>query len=116
MSRQNYSGAFKSEVVIELLRGEKEIGALAKEHNINPNVLRNWRKEFLEKASRVFDESRREKELSKKEEQLEAEQERLYKTIGQLTIERDFLRQCGKKLIGEDFEERYRRKIGGTER
>ncbi len=108
MGRRNYSASFKSEVVLQLLQGEKELGALASEYGINPNMLRNWRKEFIENASRVFDESRRERELLKKEEQLEEQQTALFKTIGQLTLERDFLRQCGTKLIGEDFEERYR--------
>lgn len=112
MARTTYSAVFKSEIVLELLQGNKQLGELAAENNLNPNVIRNWRKEFLENASRVFDESRREKEMARKEQQLEGEQSELYKTIGQLTIERDFLRQCGTKLIGADFEERYRRQKG----
>ena len=108
MKRRNYSASFKTELVLELLQGEKELGALAAEHQISPNLLRNWRSDFLSNATRVFDESRREKELAKKEERLEAQQEELFKTIGQLTMERDYLRQCGTKLVGPDFEERYR--------
>ncbi len=33
---------------------------LAVENNIQPNLLRNWKKEFLEKAAVVFDDTREE--------------------------------------------------------
>ena len=108
MSRNNYSPEFKAKIVLELLGEEKELNALAAEHEINPNQLRNWKNEFMEKASRVFDESKHEKELQRKEKVLEAREAQMLKTIGQLTIERDFLQQCGEKLIGADFAERYR--------
>ena len=46
--RRNFSGKFKSDLVIELLKGEKDINTLAAENNIQPNLLRNWKKEFLD--------------------------------------------------------------------
>ena len=57
MSRQrrNFSAQFKSDLVIELLKGEKDLNTLAVENNIQPNLLRNWKKEFLDNASAVFD-------------------------------------------------------------
>ena len=53
MSRQrrNFSAKFKSDLVIELLKGEKDLNTLATEKNIQPNLLRNWKKEFLNNAS-----------------------------------------------------------------
>ena len=52
MSRQrrNFSAKFKSDLVIELLKGEKDINTLAVENDIQPNLLRNWKKEFLDLA------------------------------------------------------------------
>ena len=63
MSRQrrNFSAKFKSDLVIELLKGEKDLNTLAIENNIQPNMLRNWKKEFLDNASVVFDDTREEK-------------------------------------------------------
>ena len=48
MSRQrrNFSAKFKSDLVIELLKGEKDLNTLAVENNIQPNLLRNWKKNF----------------------------------------------------------------------
>ena len=48
--RRNFSAKFKSDLVIELLKGEKNINTLAVENNIQPNLLRNWKKEFLDDA------------------------------------------------------------------
>lgn len=56
-TRRNFSAKFKSELVIELLKGEKDLNTLATENNIQPNLLRNWKKEFLDKASVVFGDS-----------------------------------------------------------
>lgn len=56
-TRRNFSAKFKSDLVIELLKGEKDLNTLAVENNIQPNLLRNWKKEFLDKASLVFDDT-----------------------------------------------------------
>lgn len=37
---------------------EKGLNTIANENNIQPNLLRNWKKEFLDKASVVFDDIR----------------------------------------------------------
>ena len=46
--------------MIELLKGEKDLNTLATENNIQPNLLRNWKREFLNNASAVFDDKREE--------------------------------------------------------
>ena len=50
-TRHNFSAKFKSDLVLELLKGEKNLNTLASENSIQPNLLRNWKKEFLDKAS-----------------------------------------------------------------
>ena len=93
MNYQHYSPEFKAKVVLQVLQGEKEIGELAQEYSINPNLI-------LEKASMVFEDSRKEETKAKrKEERLEKEKQQMLRTIGQLTLERDFIqdafRRCG---------------------
>ena len=99
MGKATYSAKFKADRVLEVLLGEEQLGAIAAKHGISPNLLRNWKKEFLEKSSMVFDESRREKELADKERRMEAEREELLKTVGQLTIERDWLKKNQSKCL-----------------
>ncbi len=94
MARSNYTAEFKAKVVLEVLQGEQELGEIAAAHSINPNMVRNWKKEFLANASRAFDESHQAKEARRKEANLKKSQEQMLKTIGQLTLERDFLQDC----------------------
>jgi transposase-like protein len=95
MAHGQYTAQFKTEVVLEVLRGEKELGEIAAQHNLNPNMIRNWKREFLEKASSVFEDPRKEsREAKKKAEAQQKETARMLKTIGQLTLERDFLQDC----------------------
>ena len=100
MNHQHYSPEFKAKIVLQVLQGEKEIGELAQEYSINPNLIRKWKTEFLEKASMVFEDGRKEATKAKrKEERLEKEKQQMLRTIGQLTLERDFIqdafRRCG---------------------
>ena len=95
MGRTQYSPQFKAKLVLEVVREEKELGTIAYENGINPNMLRNWRREFLEKASTVFEGPKKEEKTARrKEENLKRESEQMLKTIGQLTLERNFLQEC----------------------
>ena len=94
MTRRTYTPEYKAKLVIEVLQGEKELNTIAAENGISPNMLRNWKAEFLENASRAFDGSRQAKEARRKEADLKKTQAQMLKTIGQLTLERDFLQDC----------------------
>lgn len=95
MARTTYSPQLKAKLVLEVLSGEKELGAIAHDNGINPNMLRNRKREFLDKASTVFEEPKKaEKQAKRKEEQLKKGSDQMLKIIGQLTLERDFLQRC----------------------
>ena len=110
MGKTMYSAKFKADRVLEVLAGEEELGAIAARHSINPNMLRAWKKEFLEKSARVFDESRRERELTAREREMEAKHEELLKTVGQLTVERDWLKKKSIEVFGPDYEKKFSKK------
>ena len=94
MARSSYTPEYKAKVVLKVLQEEQELGEIAAVEGLNPNMLRNWKREFLENASRAFDETRQAREARRKEEALEKEKAQMLKTIGQLTLERDFLQDC----------------------
>ena len=52
--RRNFSADFKAKVVIEALKERSTIEELARKHELHPNQISVWKKEFLEKASSVF--------------------------------------------------------------
>ncbi len=93
MSRNSYNAEFKAQAVLEVLREEKTLDEIAAEKGINPNILCNWRREFLDNATSIFDHKTAEKEARRKEAQQDAEWEQMLQAIGQSTMERDFLQR-----------------------
>ena len=108
MSRQrrNFSAKFKSDLVIELLKGEKELNVLAVENDIQPNLLRNWKKEFLTNASLAFD-NKREDNLREKLAEERKEKAEYAKKVGQLTMQVDWLKKKSEEVVGPDYESKF---------
>ncbi len=85
MSRKKYTSKFKFKVVLEALKERNTLSELAQKHSIHPQLISNWKRDFLDQGSEVFD-----KKKSKKTE-AEQEKDQLLKTIGKLKVENDFL-------------------------
>ena len=86
--RKSFSKEFKAKVVLEALNGEKTVAELASEYKVHTTQVMAWRKQLKESAAEIFGNPHR-KEL--KEQQDLAE--RLYKNIGQLQVENDWMRK-----------------------
>ena len=89
--RQHHSAAFKAKVAIEALQERETLSELAVKYEVHPNQIARWKKEFLERAPELFDRKRVEKEEG-------PDIEKLYAKIGQLEMERDFVKKNLKKL------------------
>ena len=94
------------ELTEELLRGEKDLNTIAAENNIQPNLLRNWKKEFLDKASVVFDDTR-EENLKEKLASERREKAEYAKKVGQLTMQVDWLKKKSEETLGPDYESKF---------
>ena len=105
-TRRNFSAKFKSDLVIEVLKGERELNAIATENNIAPNMLRNWKKEFLENAAIVFDDKRDEQIRAKLADERKQNEEYARK-IGQLTMQVDWLKKKSEEFLGPGYETKY---------
>jgi len=104
MGRRKFTVEFKTKIVLEILKEEKQLGELAAEHGVSPNQLRNWRKEFLGNAVKVFSESKQEKDLKVKERALDEERSEIMAKVGQLTIENDWLKKKYRQVFGTNWE------------
>ena len=102
MPKKKYTAEFKTKVVLNIIQGEKEFNAVCAEFNLNPNMVRKWKQEFLQNAHLAFDLEAEHKTARRKEDALKRKNDQMLKTIGQLTLERDFLQDCFRK-IGEDI-------------
>lgn len=84
--RRNHSAAFKAKVALAALKGDKTIAELAREYEVHPNQITQWKKQLLDSLPEVF--SRRRKHEQRDQETLTSE---LYQQIGQLKVELDWL-------------------------
>ena len=105
-TRRNFNAKFKSDLVLELLKGEKDLNTLASENSIQPNLLRNWKKEFPDKASVVFDDSR-EDNLKEKLAAERKEKASYARKVGQLTMQVDWLKKKSEEMLGPDYESKF---------
>jgi Transposase and inactivated derivatives len=78
--RRSFSPAFKAEVALQALRGEKSQAALCREHNLSPDLVCRWKQTVEEQAQQLFQNAVR----TDAQDQHLAELERL---VGQLTLE-----------------------------
>ena len=91
---KKYSSDFKLKVVLKYLSQNFTIAQICSEFQISKATLSNWVKQFKANSNNVFsDNGVANKNAKLKEKQAEKEIEILYKKIGQLTIERDFLKK-----------------------
>lgn len=84
--RRKFSAAFKAKVALEALKEQKTLQELASKYAVHPNQISSWKKEFLDKASVVF-ESKGQKDND------DEEKEALYSKIGHMQVQIDFLKK-----------------------
>jgi transposase len=92
--RKSHDSAFKAKAALEAIKGEKTITQLSSEFGVHPNQISQWRKQVLKTLPDLFS-NRRNKE-DKGQEDLVSE---LYRQIGQLKVEMDWLKKKSQMLL-----------------
>lgn len=87
--RKNYSAAFKAKVALDAIKGEMTLPELASKYNVNPKIISKWKQEATKNIQGVF-----EGKIKSSQNQQNDDTARLYKKIGQLQIEIDFLKEA----------------------
>ena len=86
--RKRHGRKFKAQVAIEAIKGAKSINEIASAHGVHPNQVSAWKKEALEGLPDVLADKR-----TKKGHGTDAHEAELYKQIGRLTMEVEFLKK-----------------------
>ena len=97
----------KTNLVLQLLKGEKELNVLAVvENDIQPNLLRNWKKEFLANASLAFD-NKREDNLREKLAEERKEKLNTLKRSVNLPCRLTGSKKKSEEIVGPDYESKF---------
>lgn len=97
-SRRKFKPEFKAQVALAAIQERETLSELAKRYSVHPIQITKWKKELLQNASAAFEKDAGDKDA-------EAEKQLLYAKIGQLEIERDWLKKISKQLgLPSNFE------------
>jgi transposase len=83
--RKQHSAQFKAKVALAALQNEETTAQLASRFDIHPTMISTWKRQLLDSAADLFDKNQ------KSRKQVEGQIDDLYRQIGQLKVENDFL-------------------------
>ena len=86
--RKQYTGKFKARVALEAIKGEKTIAELSSIYGVHANQITKWKKRAIEVLPELLSNNGH-----KAEKDGEALQDELYRQIGQLKVELDWLKK-----------------------
>ena len=93
--RKQHSGAFKAQVAVAALRGDRTMSELSSEYGVHPTVIHRWKKQAYRWKKQALEalpgimSGRADSKVQSSEEL----QSRLYQEIGQLKVELDWLKK-----------------------
>lgn len=85
--RTRHSAEFKAKVALEAAKEVKTLNELASQYNLHPTQISQWKKQLLEGMGNIFaTPQKRGVDSTKKLDEL-------YRQIGEVTVERDWLKK-----------------------
>ena len=90
--RRSHDKLFKAKVALEAVKNERTIAEIASAYEVHANLVTKWKKQLLANLPEVF-------EGNKKKEEQPVNQEELFKQIGQLKVENEFLKKKYNQLF-----------------
>ena len=86
--RKQHTAAFKAQVALAALKGDKTVNELASQHQVHPTLIHAWKKQLLAGAEDLFGKGSRAAAPDH-----EALQAQLYEQIGRLKMELDWVKK-----------------------
>lgn len=86
MARKRHSAEFKAKVALEAAKEIKTLNELASQYEVHSVQISQWKKQLLENIAGVFSTQKKNINHAKKFDEL-------YRQIGEVTVERDWLKK-----------------------
>ena len=93
--RRTHSAEFKAKVALEALKEQETLNQIASRHGVMPVQVSQWKAQLAQSLPEAF---ARGKKAALREGDFEAERNQLYRKIGQLEVERDWLKKKSEQL------------------
>jgi transposase-like protein len=90
--RKQYAAAFKAQVALAALKGDKTVNELASQYGVHPTLIHDWKRQLLAGAEQVFSNGVQADTAA----EAEAQKAQLFEQIGRLKMELEWL----KKKVG----------------
>ncbi|MDD3910344.1 MAG: hypothetical protein PHT78_12600 [Desulfitobacteriaceae bacterium] len=87
-TRRKHSAAFKAEVALAAIKERETLSELNARYGVHPTVRSTWKNEFLKRSEEIFS-----KCGPKSEGDFEKERRELFAKIGELEMQRDWLKK-----------------------
>lgn len=91
--RRTHSAEFKARVALEAVRGLKTTAQIAKQYEVHPGQITQWKKELISGLTDVF-----KRGPSSDSKQAERKEKRLQRKVGELTMDLDWLKKKCREL------------------
>ncbi len=85
--KKRHTAKFKSTVALDAAKEVKTLNELASQHGVYPAQISEWKKQLLEGAEGIF------ATTQKKDTGLQKKLDDLHRTVGEITMERDWLKK-----------------------
>lgn len=99
-TRRNFSAEFKAKVAIEALKEQQTLSELAAKYELHPTQITDWKKQLLSGSSTVFEGGKPASAPAGDD----PEKDELYKAVGQLKIENDWLKKKSEQVFGKGWQ------------
>jgi transposase-like protein len=86
--RKKFEPALKARIALEAIKGEKTLAELSSEYGVHGTQISKWKQELIQRSGEIF--SKPDNSMAQQYEELT---DKLHKTIGEITMENNWLKK-----------------------
>ena len=86
--RKKFEPALKARIALEALKGEKTLAQISAEYGVHATQVTQWKRELVERSAELF--AKHKNSMAREQEEFT---DKLHKTIGEITMENNWLKK-----------------------